>query len=107
MSEKPAFPLQHDAATDTVHLEYIDIHELSSALESAWDSEFTCMQIGGYVRLRRDPLRFHAVPGASAGVSRTRPPPGFIWGSGAGGRGGYGCVNARMRRIGLLYLSSE
>ena len=29
MSEKLAFLLQHDASTDTVHLEYSDVHEPS------------------------------------------------------------------------------
>ena len=32
MSEKLAFLLQHDAATDTVHLEYSDIHELGGLM---------------------------------------------------------------------------
>jgi len=32
MSEKLAFLLQHDASTDTVHLEYSDIHDLSALM---------------------------------------------------------------------------
>ena len=32
MSEKLSFLLQHDASTDTVHLEYSDVHELGSLM---------------------------------------------------------------------------
>jgi hypothetical protein len=32
MSEKLAFLLQHDASTDTVHLEYSDVHDLGGLM---------------------------------------------------------------------------